>query len=308
MVTDADTELLLGSKRDPTFGPAIVFGQGGTGVEIYRDIAVGLPPLNRLLARRLMEQTKVYSLLQGYRSKSPANLDLLEEYIVRFSQLVIDFPEILEVDINPLAVSGDGFIALDARIAIDRELALKGAEPRSHLVIEPYPSKYHEHAMLDDGRMVELRPIRPEDEPFQKDFLKTFSPETFQLRFFEPMKKFTHRDLVRFTNIDYRREMAIVGELEERGKKKIIGIGRLYIDPNGTSGEFAVVVGDPWQNLGLGTKLTDVIIGVATDKGLSSIWGLIQSDNERMKRICRNMGFAIEMVDSSTVKATLDLG
>ena len=307
MVTNADTELILGCKRDPTFGPAIVFGQGGTGVEIYRDIAVGLPPLNRLLARRLMEQTKVYSLLQGYRNKPQANLNLLEEYLVRFSQLIIDFPEIIEVDINPLAVVGDGFVALDARISIDRELALKGSEPRSHLMIEPYPRKYNEHGALSDGRSVELRPIRPEDEPFQGDFLKTLSPETFQLRFFEPMKKFTHKDLVRFTNIDYRREMAIVGEMTERGKKRIIGIGRLYIDPDGVAGEFAVVVGDPWQNLGLGTKLTDMIIGVAVDKGLSRIWGLIQSDNERMKRICRNMGFNIEMVDPSTVKATLDL-
>ena len=308
MVSDAGTELILGCKRDPTFGPAIVFGQGGTGVEIYRDIAVGLPPLNRLLARRLMEQTKVYSLLQGYRNKPPANLELLEEYLVRFSQLVIDFPEIVEVDINPLAVVGDDFVALDARIAIDPDLVLRGAEPRSHLVIEPYPVKYREHGTLSDGRAVELRPIRPEDEPLQIEFFKTFSPETFRLRFFEPKKKFTHRDLVRFTNIDYHREMAIVGELAERGKKKIVGIGRLIIDPDGSEGEFAVVVGDPWQNLGLGTKLTDMIIGVASDKGLSRIWGLIQSDNERMKRICRNMGFQVELVDPATVKATLALG
>ncbi|MFQ6079338.1 MAG: GNAT family N-acetyltransferase, partial [Thermodesulfobacteriota bacterium] len=307
MVTGIDYELILGCKRDPTFGPAIAFGQGGTGVEIYRDIAVGLPPLNRLLARRLMEQTKVYSLLQGYRNRPPANLGLLEEYLVRFSQLIIDFPQITEIDINPLAAVGDGFIALDARIAVDKDLALGDVEPHSHLVIEPYPTRYQEHFVLKDGRHVDLRPIRPEDELLQKEFFKTFSPETFQLRFFEPIKKFTHDDLTRFTNIDYRREMAIVAELSEKKKRRIIGIGRLFMDPDGESGEIAVVVADPWQDRGLGTKLVDAIIGVSEDKGLKKVWGFIQSDNERMKHICRKMGFNIEMVDSTTVKVTLKL-
>ena len=308
MVTGVDYELLLGCKRDPTFGPAIVFGQGGTGVEIYRDIAVALPPLNRLLSRRLMEQTKVHSLLQGYRNKSPANMGLLEEYLVRFSQLIMDFPQIKEVDINPLVVVGDEFIALDARILIDKDLTLAGVEPHSHLVIEPYPRKYIERWILEDGRPVTLRPIRPEDEPLQFSLFRTLSPETYKLRFFGPVKKLTHNDMVRFTNIDYRREMAIIAELTEKRKRKIIGVARLFIDPDGESGELAVVVGDPWQDLGLGTKLVDTIIGVGENKGISTIWGFIQADNERMIHICREMGFNIEMVDSSMVKATLKLG
>lgn len=307
MIGNVEGELLLGCKRDPTFGPAIVFGQGGTGVEIYRDIAVGLPPLNRLLARRLIENTKVHELLRGYRNKAPANIELLEECLVHFSQLVVDFPEILEVDVNPLAVVGDSFVALDARIAIDPEMVLRGPEGRSHLVIEPYPSKYQEQAYLKNGRSVELRPIRPEDEPLQGEFLRSLSKETFQLRFFEPYKRFSHDDLARLCNIDYHREMAIIGELKGHGKRRIIGIGRLYMDPDRDSGEFAVAVADEWQGLGLGTKLSDAIIGVASDMGLSTIWAFIQSDNERMKHICRNLGFGLELVDSSTVKATLRL-
>jgi acetyltransferase len=285
-----------------------MFGLGGTGVEIYQDVSVGFPPLNQILARMLMEQTKVYTLLKGYRNKPPANLRLLEEYLVRFSQLIIDFPEITEVDINPLAVVGDDFIALDARMIIDKELALKGVEPLSHLAIEPYPRRYVEQWILEDGRSVILRPIRPEDEPREFGLWETFSPKTFRYRFFGPPRKVTHEEMVRYTNIDYRREMAFVAELREEGKRKMIGVSRLIVDPQGESGEFAVVVGDPWHGLGLGTKLMDKLIGVAGDKKLSRIYGLIQSDNLRMIGLCQDMGFQIESVDPSTVRATLTLG
>ncbi len=308
MVSDIDYELILGCRKDPIFGPAIMFGLGGTGVEIYQDVSVGFPPLNQILARMLMEQTKVYTLLKGYRNKPPANLRLLEEYLVRFSQLIIDFPEITEVDINPLAVVGDDFIALDARMIIDKELALKGVEPLSHLAIEPYPRRYVEQWILEDGRSVILRPIRPEDEPREFGLWETFSPKTFRYRFFGPPRKVTHEEMVRYTNIDYRREMAFVAELREEGKRKMIGVSRLIVDPEGESGEFAVVVGDPWQGLGLGTKLLDKLIGVAGDKKLSRIYGLIQSDNLRMIGLCQDMGFQIESVDPSTVRATLALG
>ncbi len=307
MVTGVDYELILGCKTDPTFGPAIMFGQGGTGVQIYRDIAVGLPPLNRVLARRLMEQTKVYSLLQGYRSKPPVKLDYLEEYLVRFSQMIIDFPEIREVDINPLAVVGREFIALDARIVIDKDLAISGVEPRSHLVIQPYPGKYIEQWALRDGRPVTLRPVRPEDEPLLWKLLKALSPQSIRFGFFGALKQIEHEDLVRLTNIDYRREMAIVAELVEKGKRKIIGMARLLVGPDGKSAEISVLVGDPWQGLGLGTKLVDKMIGIAEDKKLASIWGLISAENERMIHICRKMEFTIQSVDPSLVKATLVL-
>jgi len=307
MVTGIDLELIMGCKKDPVFGPTIMFGRGGTGVELYRDVAVGFPPLNQVLSRMLMEQTKVNTLLKGYRGKSPANIRLLEEYLVRFSQLVIDFPEIVEIDVNPLAVCGQDFVALDARIIIDPELALKEVEPHSHLVIEPYPRKYVESWVLSDGRPATLRPIRPEDEPLEFALFDTFSPETYEYRFFGPPRKITHEEMVRYTNIDYRREMAIIAEVVEDGKRKMIGVGRLIMDPGGDSGEFAVVIGDPWQGLGLGKKLIDRIIGIASDLKLSSIYGLIQTDNERMIHICRDMGFQVKAVDSTTSMARLRL-
>jgi acetyltransferase len=307
MVTGIDLELILGCKKDPIFGPTIMFGRGGTGVELYRDVAVGFPPLNRVLSRMLMEQTKVNTLLKGYRGRSPSNIKLLEEYLVRFSQLVIDFPEIEEIDVNPFAVVDQNFIALDARVVIDPDLALSEVEPHSHLVIEPYPSKYVESWIMGDGRSVTLRPIRPEDEPLEFALFETFSPETFQYRFFGPPRNVTHEEMVRYTNIDYLREMAIIAELVEEGERKMIGVGRLIIDPDGDSGEFAVVIGDPWQGLGLGKKLIDRIIGVASDKKLSSIYGLIQRDNQKMTHICRDMGFDVKVEDSTTSLARLRL-
>ncbi len=307
MVENVNIELILGSKKDPVFGSTILFGRGGTGVEIYKDTAVCLPPLNRVLARILMEETKVYKMLKGFRNVPPANLKLLEEYLVRLSQLIIDFPEIKELDVNPLAVVGNKFLALDARIVIDKDLALGKPEPTAHLVIEPYPRKYVEEWKLNDGRPVLLRPIKPEDEPLEFALFDTFSEETWRHRFFGPMREITHEDMVRFTNIDYRREMAIIGELTEEGERKMIGVGRLIIEPGKNTGEFAVVVGDPWQGLGLGEKLVDVIIGVAEDKGLETIYGFIMKDNIAMLNLCRKLGFKIEEEDPSTVKAILRL-
>ncbi len=232
MVVDVDYELILGCRKDPIFGPAIMFGQGGTGVEIYQDVSVGFPPLNQVLARMIMEQTKVYTMLKGYRDKPSANLKLLEEYLVRFSQMIIDFPEMREVDINPLAVVGQDFMALDARIIIDKDIVLGEVEPHSHLVIEPYPRKYVERWVLEDGRPVTLRPIRPEDEPLEFELWETFSPETFRYRFFGPPRKVTHDEMTRYTNIDYRREMAIIAELTEDGERRMIGVGRLIVVPD----------------------------------------------------------------------------
>ncbi len=307
MAEDVQYELILGCNRDEMFGPTIMFGRGGIDVEIYEDIAVGFPPLNQVLARMLMEETKVYDLLSGYRGKKPADLRALEKYLVRFSQLLIDFPEIKELDVNPLAVLDDGFLALDARVIIDTNIAVEGVEPHSHLVIEPYPRRYVQEWVMKDGTSVTLRPIKPEDEPLEFELFETFSPETFRFRFFGPPREMSHEDMVRFTNIDYRREMAIIGELEEDGERKMLGVGRLIMGADAESGEFAVVVGDPWHGLGLGTKLVDMLIGVSRDKGLKEIEGLIQTDNEVMIHICENMGFEIENVDSQTVRATLEL-
>lgn len=304
MVSGVDVELILASKKDSTFGATLLFGRGGAGVNYIRDVAVGLPPLNQTLARMLMEATQVY----GQLKDSPEILRLLDEYLVRLSQLIIDFPEIRELDINPLAVVGKDVLPLDARITLDKELVLSEPEPNEHLAIAPYPRKYVEQWRLDDGRPVTLRPIRPEDEPLEFELFETFSRETWRYRFFGPIKEVSHEDMVRFTNIDYRREMAIIGVLTENGKDKMIGVGRLIIEPNGNKGEFAIVVGDPWQGLGLGEKLTDSIIGIAEDKGLNFIYGTILADNRPMINLCRKLGFKLEREDKDTFRAVLKLG
>lgn len=307
MIKNKGVELILGSKYDQTFGSTVLFGKGGTEVGYYNDTAVGLPPLNKTLARRLMEETRVYKYIQDSEDYSEDLQRDLEEHLVRLSQLIIDFPEIKELDINPLTRVGDEFQALDARIIIDRDLVNVEQNYREHLVIEPYPRKYVEEWRLGDGRPVTLRPIRPEDEPLEFGLFDNFSPETWRYRFFGPMKEVTHEDMVRFTNIDYRREMAIIGILEENGERKMIGVGRLIIDPDGKAGEYAVVVGDPWQGLGLGEKLTDAIIGVAEDKGLETIYGTIMKENRRMINLVQKMGFEVSKEDEDTVRAVLRL-
>jgi len=306
MIRNSDVELILGSKKDPVFKSVLMFGKGGTDVEYYGDTSVSFPPMNQTLARRLMEDTKVYKYLRNMENSGEI-LRNLEEYLIKLSQLIIDFPEIRELDINPLALVDGDFQALDARMVVDTDLAIEEPEENEHLVIEPYPRKYIEEWKLDDGRSVTLRPIRPEDEPLEYELFDTFSEETWRYRFFGPMKEVSHDDMVRFTNIDYRREMAIIGELNEDGERKMIGVGRLIIDPDGDSGEFAVVVGDPWQGLGLGEKLTDSIIGIAEDKGLDSIWAAIMKRNSRMLNLCKKLGFEIERGEDDTVRAVLKL-
>jgi len=308
MVSNVDYELILGSKKDPLFGATILFGRGGTGVELYKDTAAGFPPLNQVLAHRLMEETKVYQLLQGYRGKEGANIRELEKQLIQFSQLIIDFPEIKEIDINPLAVIDGSFKALDARIILDEEYSDRTVdESHEHLAIEPYPRQYLEEWRMDDGRNVTLRPIKPEDEPLEFQLFDSFSDKTWRQRFFGPRTEITHEEMTRYTNIDYRREMAIIGILEENGEEKMIGVGRLIIGPNQDTGEYAVVVGDPWQRLGLGEKLTDSIIGVAEDKNLQSIYATILKNNKPMLQLSRKMGFEEVKRDSDTVKMEMRL-
>ncbi len=303
---DRETELVLGSKKDPIFKSFLVFGRGGREVKYFKDLSVGFPPLNQNLAKRLMEETQVFEELKNYENSSEV-LRLLEEHLVRISQLIIDFPEIKEIYVNPFAKNEDEFFALDARIVIDKELALEEVEEKEHLVIKPYPREYVEDWKLDDGRPVSLRPIRPEDEPRMFQLFDTFSKETWRYRFFGPMREVTHEDMVRFTNIDYRREMAIIAELNEEEERKMIGVGRLITDPDREGGEFAVVVGDPWQGLGLGEKLTDALIGIAEDRGLEKIWGTILINNKPMINLCKKLGFEIKKEDNDTVRAEIKL-
>ena len=298
-------ELFIGSKKDPQFGSVIMFGAGGIAVELWKDANICFPPLNQVLARRLMEKTAIYKYLASSRHFS--NTRILEEVLVKFSQLVTDYPEIKEIDINPVIFDGSKAVAVDARIAIDTEEILKETQPHEHLVIAPYPSRYISHWQLKDGTSVLLRPIKPEDETLLDELFKSLSYETMRLRFFQVIKDMTHETLTRYCNLDYDREVALVAEMNIEGERKMIGVGRIILEPGGKRGEFAVVVGDPWQGLGLGSKLFDYIVQIGKDANLESIYGYVSSGNSRMIDMCVNRGFRMQPFDEETLKATLDL-
>jgi acetyltransferase len=307
MLKKQGCEVIIGAKTDSLFGPVILFGMGGVGVEFLKDIAIGIPPLNKTLARRIMEETKVYQLLKGYRNVPPANIKLLEEILARFSQMLVDFPQIKEFDINPLLIDEKNAFALDARVAIDVERVFEKFEPHEHLVISPYPKKYEALWNLRDGRSVLLRPIKPEDEPLWLEMFQNFSEESIRYRFFQIIRDTPHEVRVRYCNIDYDREIAIVAELTEGGRRKILGVVRLIIEPNEKTGEIAFIVADPWQGLGLGTKMVDYMIEICKDRGLERIYGIMLPDNHRAIKLMKKMGFQVEYLDEGTVKATLDL-
>ncbi|MDP1991065.1 MAG: GNAT family N-acetyltransferase [Syntrophales bacterium] len=308
MVEHIDYELILGAKKDHHFGAVILFGMGGIGVELFRDFSVGLPPLNQTLARRLMEETRVYRMLQGFRGKTPADIRQLEKILVGFSRMIVDFPEIREMDINPLAVCQGKAVALDARILLDHGVYQEKASAYSHLVITPYPTRYVTPWHLTDGTEVILRPIRPEDEPLEHEMLTTVSEATIRSRFYQNLKHISHAMHVRSCHIDYDREMAIVAEIRTDHKKRLIGIGTLAIDTNsGVSGEFAVIVHDDFGGRGLASKLLDVLIGIATERGLKEFYGFVEPTNGRMTALCEKLGMTRQRVSEDLVRVSLTL-
>ncbi len=308
MIGGYDYELIVGSKKDPVFGPVIMFGHGGIEVELFKDIAVGLPPLNQVLARGILEQAKIYKALsQGFRTKPPVNLQLLDETLVRISNLIIDFPEIKEIDINPLAVSSNMVTALDARVILDEKIISQEIPEHSHLIISPYPSRYVQPWICTDGRPVLLRPIRPEDELLEKGLIESLSEESMRYRFFYIIRDLTHEMLTRFCNIDYDREMAITAEYTSDGKKRNVGVGRLIIKPSGETGEFAILVADDFQNNGLGLKLSDMLVDIAVQKGLKSIYGVVLNNNMKMISLAKRLGFTIERLSPEESKIAMEL-
>jgi acetyltransferase len=303
MIRKNGYELLVGSKRDAHFGPVIVFGMGGIAAQLLKDVSIGFPPLNQVLARRLMEKTAIYELFTMHSHR--VNIKLLEEILVKFSQLVIDFPEIREMDINPLIVDENDAIAVDTRIAIDPNRVSAPIQPHEHLVITPYPKKYTVPGKLRNGTPIVIRPIKPEDETLLDELFRAFSEETMRFRFFQVIKEMTHETLTRYCNIDYNREIAIVAEPEKSRKRRIIGVARLILRPGQRKGEFAVAVGDQWQGLGLGSQLVNCIIEIAKDRGLESICGDVMANNIKMLALCEKKGFKMEPVDEEVTEATL---
>ncbi len=288
--SNPDYEILLGAKRDPNFGPVIVFGMGGIYTEVLKDRSLGLPPMNRLLARRMMQETKAYSLLQGYRNRPGADMERLEEMIIRLSQLLIDFPDIAELDMNPVLIKDGNPVAVDARILVSPLAA-----PSSlHLVISPYPEEDESHIIDVDGHCIFVRPVKPEDAPLFTAFFKTLSPTSIYYRFFGALKELNPEMLARFTQIDYDREIALVAIDEESEIDNMLGVARIIGDADSKTGEFAVLVGDAWHGKGIGSNLLEKCLSIAEKQGFESVHGIVLHENRNMLSLGKKLGFEIK--------------
>ena len=288
--SNPDYEILLGAKRDPNFGPVILFGMGGIYTEVLKDRSLGLPPMNRLLARRLMQETKAYSLLKGYRNRPAVDMQRLEEMIIRLSQLLIDFPDIAELDMNPVLIKDGKPVAVDARILVS-PLAVPSS---LHLVIGPYPEEDESHMVSVDGRRIFIRPVKPEDAPLFTALFKTLSPTTIYYRFFGALKELSPEMLARFTQIDYDREIALVAIDEDSESDCMLGVARIIGDADGKTGEFAVLVGDAWQGKGIGGNLLEKCLSIAEKQGFKTVHGIVLKENRNMLDLGKKLGFSIE--------------
>jgi acetyltransferase len=304
-------ELILGSIADPQFGPVILFGSGGQLVEVYRDRALALPPLNTTLAQRMMEQTRVFTALKGVRGRKPVNMAALEHLLVRFSRLVLEQPWIAEIDINPLLASPDRLVALDARIVLHGPAVTLEQLPKP--AIRPYPLQYVSTWTMKDGNQVTIRPIRPEDEPLMVRFHETLSDRSVYLRFFSSLslsRRVAHERLLRICFGDYDREMALVAELTDprAGETRIIAVGRMSKLHAGNEAEVAVLVADRFQKLGLGNELLRRVVQIARAEQLSRLSAEMLTDNIAMQLLFRRNGFRIRAdQDMTSVRAFLEL-
>ncbi len=289
-------EIILGASLDPQFGPVLLFGSGGQLVEVYRDRALALPPLTTTLARRMMEQTKIYTALKGVRGRKPVDMAALEELLVRFSHLVAEQRWIKEIDINPLLASSERLIALDARVVVQPKEMTADRLPK--LAVRPYPSQYVHEDALKDGTRVTIRPIRPEDEPAIVKYHEGLSERSVYFRYFQTLnltQRIAHERLTRICFIDYDREMALVAEHEDpaTGERRIIGAGRLTQIHATHDAEFAVLVTDRYQGRGLGTKLLGSLLDVAKAEGIEKVVADMLPENVEMRRLCERYGFTV---------------
>ncbi len=314
MVKAKGYELIIGSSLDPMFGPVILFGAGGVLVEILKDSALGLPPLNRTLARQLIERTAIYQALTGVRGQKAVPLDQLEMLLVRLSQLIIDYPRIAELDINPLLGSGEGLFALDARIVLTEPGAAA-----AKLAIHPYPNQYTHtwtvppatasHPSEELQISVTIRALRPEDEPLIVKMFESFSEYTIRMRFFRMIKQLSRQTLIRLCHLDYDREMALAAiHLDANGAACILGVARYYLDPTQDEAEFAVAISDLWQRRGLGSHLMQRLIEVARERKIMRLIGVVFADNDGMLQLGKRLGFReVPDEEEGIVRLVLDL-
>ncbi|BAU47657.1 acetyl-CoA synthetase [Sulfurifustis variabilis] len=284
-------ELLVGVLRDPVFGPVIAFGAGGTAVEVLRDRAVALPPLNDFIARRLIERTRIAGMLGPFRSLPAIDFDALLALLRRVSEMVCELPQIRELDINPLMADEHGVVALDARIVVSAPAP--AARPYAHMAIHPYPVHFTTRLQLPDGTDIVIRPIRPEDAEIEQTFVRKLSSRSKYFRFMQTLRELTPEMLVRFTQIDYDRELALIAVTRQDGHDVEIGVTRYVLNPDGESGEFALVVADEWQAKGIGSRLLGALIDAARSRGLRSIDGEVLEENAPMLHLVRKLGFEV---------------
>lgn len=296
------TELIIGVSEDKTFGPVIMFGAGGTAVEVVRDTAHALPPLNLKLAHDLIAETRVSRLLAGYRNKPAADIDEIAAILVKISSLVANHPEVRFLDINPLLSDQHGCIALDARIGI-----ADTADARTPFAIRPYPGKWQTTTALPRLGQVLMRPVRPEDEPLYQPFFSRIAADDLRMRFFSATKDRSHALFARLTQIDYAREMAFVAVSPATGE--LLGVSRLVADPDYRSAEFAVLVRSDLKGKGLGWQLMQLLIAYAREEGLSTLTGDILASNSTMLAMCRDLGFRVQPKpdDAALCSAILNL-
>lgn len=293
-VDPAGRELIVGAKRDPVFGTVLMVGAGGTNAELLRDRSLELPPLNEGLARRMLESLRLWPLLGSFRGKPAVNLDRLIETLMRMSYLVADFPEIIELDVNPLLVTAEDSIALDARMLVEATPHSASPLAYSHLAIRPYPSELIKPAMLKDGTKLMLRPIRGEDESLWQAMIEGCSVETIRLRFGCLFDRSSHELASRFCFNDYDRELAIVAEVMHGATPTMIGVGRLVANAEHTEAEFAVLVMDAWQGRGLGAMLTDECLTISRSWGIHRVVAEVAPENRRMLKMFEQRGFRFD--------------
>jgi len=292
-------ELIVGAHVDPIFGPVLLFGQGGTAVEVLGDRAVALPPLNRTLARDLIDRTRVARLLAGYRDRPPARMDAICDALIAVARMLADLPEMAELDINPLWADERGVLALDARIRLSADKPSGVA----HFAVRPYPSEL-ERTLLWGGSRVVLRPIRPEDEAQHREFLEAADPQDMRMRFFEAPHALSHDDLAKMTQIDYEREMAfVITDPNAPDGRRTLGVARLVRDPDNLEAEFGIMVRSSLKGRGLGRLLMQALLDYAASRGTQRIVGYVLRDNRAMLELAKSLGFhtSADLVQPSDV-------
>ena len=290
-------ELVAGIGNDPTFGPVVMFGSGGTAVEVVNDKALALPPVDLHLARDLIGRTRTARLLKAYRDVPAADEEALALLLVKVAQLAADLPEITELDLNPILANDEGVIVLDARIATSN------APVRSRLAIRPYPKEWERTWPSPQGASISVRPMRPDDEERLQDFLAKIESQDLRLRFFVPVKEFGHAFISRLTQLDYERAIAFVA----LQKDEIVGVVRLHCDANHDRGEFAVLVRSDLKGRGLGWRLMRLVIEYAKAEGLKLIYGQVLRENTTMLNMCRELGFKVLSLPEAPESVAVEL-